>query len=95
MKKISIIIPVYNEEDTLSIAYKRIKKTTEEMKNYSSEILFVNDGSQDKTLEMLEEIARKRQTSKSTIIFSKFWTSMCRNSGTKECHRRCCCYYGC
>ena len=51
MKKISIIIPAYNEEDSLPILYDRIKKLMDNMSSYEFEILFVNDGSKDKTIE--------------------------------------------
>ena len=56
MKKISIIIPAYNEEESLPILYDRIKKLMESMNNYAFEILFVNDGSKDKTIEIIKQI---------------------------------------
>ena len=55
MKKISIIIPMYNEEKPLPKLYDRLKKLMEEMNNYEFEILFVNDGSKDKSLEIVKE----------------------------------------
>lgn len=59
MKKISIIIPAYNEEESLPILYERIEKLMNSMKNYEFEILFVNDGSKDKTLEEIKEMRKK------------------------------------
>lgn len=56
MKKISIIIPAYNEEESLPILYKRIYKLMESMKEYDFEILFVNDGSKDKTIEIIKKM---------------------------------------
>ena len=56
MKKISIIIPEYNEEDSLPLLYDRKKKLMENMKNYEFEILFVNDGSKDKTIQIIKEM---------------------------------------
>ena len=53
MKKISVIIPAYNEEESLPILYERMKKLMENMENYEFEILFVNDGSKDKTIEII------------------------------------------
>ncbi len=61
MKKISIIIPAYNEEESLPILYERIEKLMNSMKNYEFEILFVNDGSKDKTLEEIKEMRKKDQ----------------------------------
>ena len=55
MKKISIIIPAYNEEDSLPYLYERLTKLIDDIKNYEFEILFVNDGSKDKTLEIIKE----------------------------------------
>ena len=61
MKKISIIIPAYNEEESLPILYDRINNLMSTMKNYEFEILFINDGSKDKTLEIIKEIRQKDQ----------------------------------
>ena len=57
MKKVSIIIPVYNEEEVLPKLYERLTSLVDSVKNYEFEILFVNDGSKDKSLSMLEELA--------------------------------------
>ena len=59
MKKISIIIPAYNEEESLPLLYDRLKKLMEDMKNYEFEILFVNDGSKDKTIEIIKDFRSK------------------------------------
>ncbi len=56
MKKISIIIPAYNEEEALPILYERMKKLMEDMTNYEFEILFVNDGSKDETIEIIKKL---------------------------------------
>ena len=54
MKKVSIIIPAYNEEETLPLLYERLKKLMDSIDNYEFEILFINDGSKDKTLEIIK-----------------------------------------
>lgn len=59
MKKISIIIPAYNEEEALPILYERMKKLMEDMTNYNFEILFVNDGSKDKTIEIIKKLRQE------------------------------------
>ena len=59
MKKITIIIPAYNEEESLPILYERIKKLMDDMKNYEFEILFVNDGSKDKTIEIIKQLRKE------------------------------------
>ena len=55
MKKISIIIPAYNEEESLPFLKERLDKLMKNMENYEFEILFVNDGSKDKTLEIIKK----------------------------------------
>ena len=55
MKKITIIIPCYNEEESLPYLYERINKLLEKCNQYEFEILFINDGSKDKTLELIKK----------------------------------------
>lgn len=59
MKKISIIIPAYNEQESLPILYERLTKLMENLNNYEFEVLFVNDGSKDKTIEIIKELREK------------------------------------
>lgn len=56
-KKISILIPAYNEQDNLRHLYERLNKFAGEMPNYNFEFLFINDGSRDKTLEIIKDFA--------------------------------------
>ena len=70
MKKISIVVPMYYEEKVAEECYKRIVKVFEELENYEYEIVFVDDGSKDKTLEILTEIANKDKNAK-VISFSR------------------------
>jgi glycosyltransferase involved in cell wall biosynthesis len=56
-KKISVLIPAYNEEDVLRHLYERLGKLANENNIYDFEFLFVNDGSRDRTLEMIKEYA--------------------------------------
>lgn len=58
-EKISIIVPCYNEEESLPIFYKEIDKISKEMKSVDFEFLFINDGSRDETLEILRKLAKK------------------------------------
>ncbi len=59
MKKISIIIPAYNEEESLPFLYERLEKLMNEIRNYEFEVLFVNDGSKDKTIQLIKELRKK------------------------------------
>ena len=58
-EKISIVVPCYNEEDSLPIFYKEANKISKEMKEVNFEFLFVNDGSKDKTLSILRDLSKK------------------------------------
>ena len=60
MKKISIVVPCYNEEESLPLFYDEVNKITEQMKKKCEfEFVFVNDGSKDHTLEELRKLAKK------------------------------------
>lgn len=60
MKKISIVVPCYNEEESIPLFYEEVNKVTEEMKKKAEfEFVFVNDGSKDKTLEEFRKLAKK------------------------------------
>lgn len=58
MKKISIIVPCYNEEEAIPYFYKEITKISKSMNN-DFEYIFVNDGSKDKTIEIIKKYAKK------------------------------------
>ena len=55
---LSVIIPLYNEEENLPLLYEKLKEYLESLKK-EYEILFVDDGSADRTLSILEEIQAK------------------------------------
>ena len=59
MGKISLIIPCYNEEEALPIFYQAVNKMSMKLDKYSFEFLFVDDGSKDRTLEILQNLAEK------------------------------------
>lgn len=70
MKKISVIIPMYYEELVAKDCYERVSKVLDDIKEYDYEIIFINDGSKDKTFEILKEIASKNEKVK-VISFSR------------------------
>jgi len=57
MESLSVIVPCYNEEAVINESYSRLKKVLDGIKTHKSEIIFINDGSQDKTAEILSAIA--------------------------------------
>ena len=71
MKKISIIVPCYNEEQVINIFYDEIKKILEQIKeDYNYELVFIDDGSKDNTLNILKEL-RINDENVSIISFSR------------------------
>lgn len=58
MKKISIVVPCYNEEEAIPYFYKEMNKVIKKM-DVDFELIFVNDGSKDKTLEILRDLSKK------------------------------------
>jgi glycosyltransferase involved in cell wall biosynthesis len=59
MKKITVLIPAYNEQEVLEPLYQRLGALANDNKSYDFEFLFVNDGSRDKTLSIIKDLAEK------------------------------------
>ena len=57
-KKISFVIPIYNEEKTINELYKRLDIISKRVK-FISEIIFINDGSKDNSLQVLHSLNQK------------------------------------
>ena len=57
-KILSIIIPMYNEEESLPHLYSRLVALGEKIENYDLEFLFVNDGSRDSSLEIVKALRK-------------------------------------
>lgn len=59
MKKISILVPCYNEEASLPMLYSELVKVMNLCDSYDWEVLFINDGSCDNTLSVIKDLRRK------------------------------------
>ena len=71
MKKISVVIPMYYEEEVVDICYKSVVNNLKKLSDkYNYEIIFINDGSKDSTLEILKKIASNDDNVK-IISFSR------------------------
>ncbi len=77
---LSIVIPVYNEEFNLSELYDRLKTVLVSL-GLSYEILFVDDGSRDNSLKVLEEIAHKDPTLKVITFRRNFGQTAAMSAG--------------
>lgn len=76
MKKVSLVIPMYYEEEVAEKCYERVTENLKKLQNYEYEIIFVNDGSKDKTLEILEKIAKQDKQVK-VVSFSRNFGHQC------------------
>lgn len=72
LRKLSVVVSVYNEEKALREFYKETNKILEQIKNsgWEHELIFVNDGSADNSLSILEELAKEDHDVK-LISFSR------------------------
>ena len=83
MEILSIIVPCYNEEEVLPIFYK---ETTEVLKNMDVdyEIIYVDDGSKDKTSKIIKEFAENDPHSKYIIFSRNFGKEAAMYAGLKN-----------
>lgn len=58
-KLVTILVPAYNEHEVIPILYDRLVALMDSQPNYDFEILFVNDGSKDDTLELIKHLRKK------------------------------------
>ncbi len=70
MKKISIIVPCYNEEDCLLDFDAKLSEVVGQMGDYEFEVFYIDDGSKDHTLELMRQICKKRDYA-SYLSFSR------------------------
>ncbi|MCR5529519.1 MAG: glycosyltransferase family 2 protein [Saccharofermentans sp.] len=69
---ISLIVPCYNEEESLPILYEALCDVREQVKDKEFEFIFINDGSRDKTSSVIKEIAAKDRGVRYTIFSRNF-----------------------
>ncbi len=70
MEKLSVVVPCYNEQETVKIFYREVSQVLESM-NVEYEILFINDGSKDNTLSELIELYNEHRGIVKVIDFSR------------------------
>lgn len=84
MKKLALIIPCYNEELVITEAYRRVKAVLNRLSN-PTEIIFINDGSRDKTRMLLDEIASKDKQVKVLHFSRNFGHQPAVTAGIHHC----------
>jgi glycosyltransferase involved in cell wall biosynthesis len=63
-KNLSIVIPAYCEERNISYIYEELLPVLKKLSTYQHEIIFVNDGSTDRTWHEIEKLCEKDDTVK-------------------------------
>ena len=76
MKKVSVVIPMYYEEEVAKECYNRMSEVLSKIEGYEYELICVNDGSKDKTLPILEEIAENDKKVK-VVSFARNFGHQC------------------
>jgi len=75
-ERISIVVPCYNEKESIGIFDQKLREVIRRTKDYSFEVLYVDDGSTDGTLCIMEEIAEKNKET--------YFLSFSRNFGKEQ-----------
>ncbi len=84
MKNLAVIIPCFNEEAVLPESYKRTKAVLDKLP-YDAEIIYINDGSRDKTRDMLDNIAMTDPKVKVLHFSRNFGHQPAVSAGIKNC----------
>lgn len=84
MKTLSILVPCYNEEEVINVTYDRIKNVLNSLDLFSN-IIFINDGSKDQTLNMLTEIAKNDPQVKIISFSRNFGHQAAVTAGIHNC----------
>lgn len=86
MKKISIVIPAYNEEKNIHPVYKKITELFGASgMDYSYEIIFVNDGSTDDTINEIEKLTQEDERVKFIDFSRNFGKEIATSAGLNNC----------
>ncbi len=86
-KTLSIVAPMYNEEEMAPIFYDVLSKIMDDIKDrYESELVLVNDGSRDRTLEILKELKSKDDRIHIVSLSRNYGQEPAITAGVKVCH---------
>jgi polyisoprenyl-phosphate glycosyltransferase len=70
MKRISVVVPCFNEEEVIEETHKRLSGVLNNLTNFQCEIIYINDGSSDSTLQKLEALSKQEPNTK-VLSFSR------------------------
>ena len=81
---VSLIIPCYNEEEALPFLYNALCDVRKEVKDHDFEFIFVNDGSRDKTSEVIKKFAAEDKDVRYIIFSRNFGKEAAMYAGLKK-----------
>lgn len=84
MDKISVVVSCYNEQEALPLFYEEITKIAKKMNKVEFEFIFVNDGSKDKTIELIKEFSNKDNRVKYVSFSRNFGKEAAMYAGLKK-----------
>lgn len=84
MDVVSIVVPCYNEQESLPYFYKEICEVFKELDGVNWEVVFVDDGSKDRTLEIIREISNKDKRFRYLSFSRNFGKESALYAGLKE-----------
>ena len=83
-KRVTIIIPAFNESENISLLLNRLIKCLKDIKNIDFEILFVDDGSTDQTILKIEEMSKKNSIVKAIQLSRNFGSHVAISAGIEN-----------
>lgn len=90
MKTISIIVPCYNEQESLPHLYDAVKVVMNGLPQYQWELLFLNDGSKDKTIEIIQQLYEQDERVSYVDLSRNFGKEKAMLAGFDYCKGDCC-----
>ena len=81
---LSIVVPCYNEEESIKIFYDELNESLNEIKDSNYEVIFVDDGSKDKTLANIKKLAKTDSNIKYISFSRNFGKESALYAGLKE-----------
>ena len=81
---ISVLVPVYNEQDSIKTLYSELKENLNEL--YSWEVLFLNDGSTDNSKEIIKELVKSEINVRQISFLKNKGKSEALNIGFRNCN---------
>ena len=82
--KIAIIVPAYNEEDNLRIFFKETNKIIQNLEDYTWEFIFIDDGSDDSTWKIIDEMSNFHKSVRGVRLSRNFGKELALTAGVLE-----------